>query len=505
MRDALALGRVCQGRPLLRKAVAAGLVSPCKARAIAPVVGPDEARWTALAMDATVRELLAAVRASGKDPPEEYETESLRVGMPAALQKRLDAALTRADETLGGGAPLWQCYESLAQEYLSEHGEWAPEEDAGGVRGPAPPPEPPPRPLPESVAEHLAVIAEARALVADKPPATTDPVALDALLSRLMRTLRGHDAVLGRLALRAVEEKAWLAAGYATLKEYCTERLGIAPSAFRQRVWLERRMFAVPPLREALERGLLTYSKALLVAQDATAETVADLISRAAGTTWQQTARAATEREEKRNRAAGIRRLWAPKDVMATVKAAIGAAMRKARSEGREIGVGEALVEIGDHFLDVWPASRLRKVSRSRREVHRRCGGKCEVPGCSLPGRHDHHIRYRSRGGTDDAWNKVRLCVAHHLRGIHDGHLTVVGRAGKRLVWRFGNDEIWVTEGDNDVRRGDAADLAGASALAADGADRVSEPAPPAYGPSAPPCEAFARAAGEEVPGRIAA
>ncbi|MCK6460084.1 MAG: HNH endonuclease [Planctomycetes bacterium] len=475
MRDSLALGRVCRGRPLLRRAVAAGLVSPCKARAIAPVVGSHEAAWTALAMDATVRELIAAVRAQGKEPPEEFETESLRVRMPAALQDKLDAALKRADETLGGGAPRWQCYDALAQEYLSEHGGFAPEEVAGGVRGPDPPPEPPPMPLPDRVAEHLAVIAEARALVADEVPATTDPVALDAFLMRLMKALRARDAVLGALALRAVAEKAWLGAGYATLKEYCLERLGIAPSAFRQRVWLERRMFAVPPLREALENGVLTYSKALLVAQDATLETVADLIARAAGTTWQQTAREAAEREDRRNRAAGVRRLWAPKDVMATVKAAIAAAVRKARGEGREIGASEALAEIAEHFLRTWPADRLRKLSRSRRQVLSRNGGTCEVPGCSLPGRHEHHIRYRSHGGTDDPWNKVRLCVAHHLRGIHDGYLTVEGRAGERLVWRFGTGEIFETLRDNDVRRADAA------AAGCDDAPCVSESAAPAY------------------------
>jgi hypothetical protein len=170
------------------------------------------------------------------------------------------------------------------------------------------------------------------------------------------------------------------------------------------------------------------------------------------------------------------------------VQMAVAAARRKARSEGREIGVGEALAEIADHFLEVWPADRLRKLSRSRRQVHRRCGGKCEVPGCSLPARHEHHIHYRSRGGTDDPWNKVRLCVAHHLRGIHDGHLTVEGRAGERLVWHFGNGEIWVTEGDNDVRRADAA------AAGCDGADCVSEPAPPAYA-----------APGREVPAAAAA
>jgi hypothetical protein len=63
----------------------------------------------------------------------------------------------------------------------------------------------------------------------------------------------------------------------------------------------------------------------------------------------------------------------------------------------------------------------------------------------------------------------VRICIPHHLRGIHRGGLTVEGRAGERLTWRFGNGEIWVTHGDDDVRRGypEAA---------------VSEPEPPAYG-----------------------
>jgi hypothetical protein len=472
MRDSLALGRVCRGRPLLRKAVAAGLVSPCKARAIAPVVGADESAWTALAIDSTVRELKAAVRAAGKEPPEEFETESLRTRMPAALQEKLDAALRRADETLGGGAPRWQCYEALAHEYLSEHGGLAAGEDAEGARGPDPPPEPPPMPLPARVAEHLAVIAGARAIRTDSVPETTAPKKLDAFVMRLMKAIREHDLVLGELALRAVEERVWLAAGYPTMKEYCTERLGIAPSTFRQRVWLERRMFAVPELREALGKGILTYSKALLVARDATPGDVAVRIARAAGTTWQQTAREAQEREDRRNRAAGIRRLWAPRDVMTTVKAAIAAARRKARGEGREIGVGEALAEIAEHFLEAWPAERLRKMSRSRRQVLSRNGGTCEVPGCSLPGRHDHHIRYRSRGGTDDTWNRVRLCVAHHLRGIHDGHLTVEGRAGERLIWHFGTGETFVTLGDNDVRRAGAA---------ADGADRVEEAPPPAY------------------------
>lgn len=352
-------------------------------------------------------------------------------------------------------------------------------------------------PLPQEVVEHLAVIEEAKALVEEeRPPETTDPEVLHAFLLRLLKARKEHDRVVGRLGVLVVDTQAWRLAGYATLKEYCTERLGMTPRLFRQRVWLERQMFALPPLREALESATLTYSKALLVARDATPETVGVLIARAAATTWQQTAREADEREDKRNRAAGIRRLWGPADVMGTLAAAIRCARRRARGGGREIDAGEALVEIAAHFLEVWPAHLVRKMPRNRREVLKRNGGKCQVPGCSLPARHIHHICYRSRGGTNDPWNKVALCVPHHLHGIHEGRLTVTGRAGERLTWRFGNGEIWETLGDNDVRRApeqvaEPAPPAYAAAGRPGGdvpAGAVSEPAPPAYASgSAPP------------------
>ncbi len=470
MYDALELGRACKGRLFLRKAVASGLVSPCAARAIAPVVAENEPGWTALAMTSTVRELRAAVRAAGREPPEEFDGESLRLRMTPAQQDRLDKALALADKTLGGGASRWQCYEAISQEWFSEHGGWTPEEE--GVRGREPVSEPPAEapPLPEYVAEHLAAITEAKALHRDEAPETTDPRELDARALRFVTARRGYDLAFGPLAVRVVDERVWAAVGCKSLEDYCVERLGVAPSVFRQRVWLERRMFALPPLREALRSGRLTYSKALLVAQGAVPETIADLIAKAADTTWQQTEREATAREDQRNRAKGVRRLWAPKDVMRTVVAAILSAQAWSKAEGRPIDAGEALAIIADHFVEEW--SRLRGKSRAkvRQEVLGRNRGRCQVPGCSLPGRHVHHIRYRSHGGTDDPWNETLLCIPHHLRGIHRGYLTVEGRAGERLVWRFGNGEIWETEGDEDVRRGDAA-----------AADRVSEPNPPPY------------------------
>jgi hypothetical protein len=51
---------------------------------------------------------------------------------------------------------------------------------------------------------------------------------------------------------------------------------------------------------------------------------------------------------------------------------------------------------------------------------------------------HAHHIKSRSHGGTDDEWNLVSLCAAHHLHGIHGGRIRVTGRAPDALVWEFG-------------------------------------------------------------------
>jgi hypothetical protein len=451
MYEWLGLGRVCDGRPLLRKAVASALVSPCKARALAAVVGANEPGWTALAMTSTLREIRAAVRAAGKEAPEEFESESLRIRMSPAQQDRLDRALDLAAATLGGGAPRWQCLEAIAQEWLGEHGEWAPEEEEGGRGGE----EEEAKPLPECVAEHLAAIAEAEARIAEAEPGSI-PEELDASALRLVRARRSYDLSLGALALRVVDGRVWAAVGYRTLEEYATERLGMTPSVFRQRVWLERRMFALPLLREALAKGILSYSKAVLVAREATPKTVADLIERARGTTWQQTERKTSAREEKRNRARGLRRLWAPKEAARTVVAAILSAQRRSASEGKRIDAGEALARISDHFVEVWSKHRRRRASRARAAVFERHGGCCAVPGCSLRAHHIHHIRYRSQGGTDDAWNQVALCAPHHLRGIHEGRLKVSGRAGERLTWIFGNGEIWETLGDDHVRRADA-------------------------------------------------
>jgi hypothetical protein len=141
---------------------------------------------------------------------------------------------------------------------------------------------------------------------------------------------------------------------------------------------------------------------------------------------------------------------------MHTVALAIASARAIAEESGLgQIEAGEALALIATHFISVWSAHKTRQPAPWRREVLLREGGLCAVPGCSRPAHDAHHLCLRSRGGSDETWNLVGLCAAHHHQGVHGGGLTVTGRAGERLEWVFGNGERWVTEGKEVHRRRD--------------------------------------------------
>ena len=485
----LRLARELKHRPLLRAAVSAGRVSTRKALAVLPLaVGDFEAAWTEAAMRITLREIESAVKAAGKEDPEErFECESIVLPMTEGQQARLDAALALAKRQIGPEARRWQCVEAICQEWFSEHAEW----DGDSGKGPAPPP-PDPRQA-KLLEKQLAAIGEAIDLVKEigEEPADGDAVGLHARVLRLLAARRRHDETFGILALRAREARVHAALGYRSFGEYCEERLGMRAATVRQRIWLERRMQDLPSLREALKSGKLTYSKALAVARHATPFDIDDRIARAASTTCQQTEKEGEEEQDRKNRGAGVRELWAPKDAAETVREAIASAQAWSLGEkGVEIDESEALAVIADHFVEVFwahmlPAERDH-IDRRRHTVLMRKAGLCAVPGCSRAACQLHHIVYRSRGGTDDPTNLVGLCAVHHLHGVHLGYLEVTGRAGERLHWKLGTGEAvpleeWVTFGDDDVRRAGASARAspgggaGATDVESDGASFVSE------------------------------
>ncbi len=71
--------------------------------------------------------------------------------------------------------------------------------------------------------------------------------------------------------------------------------------------------------------------------------------------------------------------------------------------------------------------------------VIERDGYRCAVPGCtSRRNLHDHHIHFRSAGGSDAAENRITLCAFHHQRGVHTGLVRVFGHAPHELVFELG-------------------------------------------------------------------
>jgi hypothetical protein len=384
--------------------------------------------------------------------------------MTPAQQDRLDAALSLAKQEIGPEAKQWQCMEVICQVFLSSFAEW----DGEGAGEPVAPEAPPP--AARLVARQLQAIGEALEIIGriEAEEAGEDALALDARARRFVAARRHYDETLGILAKRMRDGRLHTVLGYG-FDAYCEERLGMRPGTVRQRIWLEERMRHLPALRRALSSGQLSYTKARVVARQATWADIDERIARAAGTTCQQTEREAEEGEARASRAKGTRRLWSPKDVVPTVRDAIAAAQARSLAlHGVAIDAGEALAVIADHFVEDAEARRPEWLRRWREErrlrVLMRTGGLCAVPGCSRAAVHVHHIVFRSRGGARIPQNEIGLCAVHHLRGVHTGYLEVAGRAGERLHWRFATGEAvpteeWVTLGDDDVRRaGDVTD-----------------------------------------------
>ncbi|MHC4342851.1 MAG: HNH endonuclease [Planctomycetota bacterium] len=468
------LARELRERPLLRKAVVVGAVPVRKALAILPVAkGKAERAWTAAAMTSTLETLEAGVRQEGKRPgtEDDFEVEVLWLRMDESQQDRLEAAIAVARKTLSMAAPRWQCEEAIAQEWLGAHGAWCPSEEEQNSL-PANPKKnrkawraakKEMKKRARAVLKQLAAIDEADALVEGlQQSAGEDALSLDALIQRLLKARRGFDEAFGALALQIVEGKVWKTLGYHSQGDYVQNRLGISVSTFRSRVWLERRLRDLPELREVLSSGRLSFSKALLLAKGATPHNIKERIEEACSTTCQQVERESTKEEDKKNRKAGVRRIWGPKDAARTLALAIASAQALHEELGEPIDEGEALAVIADYFVEVW-SKHKKGIEWSlspaiRRTALLRHGGLCAVPGCSRAAEHLHHGVFRSHGGPDEPWNLIGLCSPHHLHGAHKGYLTVKGRAGERLVWRLGISELvaleeWETHGDDDVRR----------------------------------------------------
>jgi hypothetical protein len=269
--------------------------------------------------------------------------------------------------------------------------------------------------------------------------AAMDARALDARLRGLVERRRRWDGLFGMLALDFVRRRMATDLGFAGLGQWVAERLGMSLRAFQQRVWVERRLEALPRLRDAMERGELSYEKARLVAGVADGRTLHGWVRRAKGMTCAELERAVTAAE--RAQACGRGRFQAR--VPAWVAGLVRDAMRAAEvASGAALDPGACLGRVARHFVETWgPLERRRRTPSSR--ARERDGGWCSAPACSRPGAQGHHVVLRSRGGGNGLENLTPLCAPHHLRGVHAGRLRVRGTAPGALAWEIRSGATW--------------------------------------------------------------
>jgi hypothetical protein len=317
-----------------------------------------------------------------------------------------------------------------------------------------------------------------------------DAFELDERFRRALSMEQRLDARVGPLLVLVWDHWVHRALGYPTREAYARERLGMDPTRARALVRLERAAALSEPFARAYRTGALSSVKAgilvPLVLSDPLGRFVADWVTWAERVTvrrlrddveWalalEETDRVAfaqsgglppeargeeatrnaesgpSERDGGRDREIGAPqresaeetcsvRFIGSADVVQLFRAVLCTVRRRMeRDMGRLPTEGEALGAMLDHALSSWGALDTKVPARHR--VFDRDGWRCAAPGCtSMQNLHDHHIRFRSAGGSDAPENRVTLCAFHHLRGVHAARLRCVGRAPDGLTWQMG-------------------------------------------------------------------
>ena len=322
-----------------------------------------------------------------------------------------------------------------------------------------------------------------------------DVFELDERLQRALAREQGLDARIGSLLTVAWERWVHRSLGYATREGYARERLGMDPTRARSLVRLERAAEQNPLFGRAYREGSLSRVKAgalaPLVDLDPLGSFVGDWVSWAdrvtvrrlredvdqavalaevdplvfrqsgglpaeargdrviganpigpetdaeAGGSDRAIGANPMERRRRPREDGRVRFIGSPSVVQLFQAVLCTVRRRLEQEEGRLPTAGEALGVMLDHVLSQW-GGLDDKIAASHR-VFARDGWRCAVPGCtSMQNLHDHHIRFRSAGGSDALENRVTLCAFHHLRGVHAGLVRCEGRAPDRLRWEMG-------------------------------------------------------------------
>ena len=489
------------GLPRLEAAFVAGRISWTKARLVVRVATrEDEEPWLALAQGLTARALAREVRElderardleqaeTDEDGEEEDAREAVFVRCSPRVRAKWHRARFLASRVEGRPVPPWAVAERVAAETLS-----AAPLDAPALHWlEAGDPEVRVRATAASDAPAAAVAIRTRgapavngcapqgsgtvASSARNAPSNADPFTaslvagldaadafeLDARLRRALALEQRLHATLGPLLLAVAEARLYRGHGCESLGAFAREWLGMSPRKAEALVRLERACRLAPALCDAYRAGRLSWAQAQqlvpLVLLEAASpwhaawvthaqrvsvrrldDDVAHALAHGAfeppGPASQDPQTGARPRPCETS---GQFFFSAPRDVARLFRATLATVQRRIeRRNGRTSSESEALEAMLEHAFETWqlPTARLRPEHR----VFERDHWQCTVPGCSsYRNLQDHHVQFRSAGGSDELANRTTLCAWHHLRGVHAGTVRCLGRAPGRLRFELG-------------------------------------------------------------------
>ena len=424
VREWARVGRALAVLPLLREAVRAGELSWTLARKVVAHTTPDTERAvldTVRGRSVRAVEILLRAAFPGAAPEGGEERVAVRVACAPGVATRWIAACELARRVSGENLPTWECAEAIAAECAA-----AVSTAGGSLRAPDP------KPLGSLKAQCGSDASDESGLRARVWPHLRwgrpagrrsgaggedllrglardldgcSPRQLDRRFRRAIAFLQAVDLEIGRVLKQLVDRRLYRELGFESFERYVTERLDLSPRTARRLVRLARAEHTAVPVASAFREGRITLLQAELLLRGGSVE--------------------GAERVTLRRLEGDLplRRVEfrAPKGVAELFVALV-----------RGIGL-EAML---DHAIASW-----LEVGRAFRDYadFGRDGWRCTVPaGSARRNLQSHHIRFRSAGGADVAWNRTTLCAFHHARGVHAGTLSIRGRAPDRLTYALG-------------------------------------------------------------------
>jgi hypothetical protein len=436
--------------PMLHAAFRDGRLSWAQVRLLVGVATADtELEWLATALGGTTRELEAAIRQTGRPPDDGAEEEpALRVRIPCSRRvRRLWAdAVQLARRVAGAELTAAHAAEAIAAEGLSAV--------PAAIAIP-----PASAPAAEHVAPlgHLDWTAARETLPADVEALADDldacdAFALDARLRAVVCARQRIDWQMGRLLRVFVDRRLFRALGFPSAARYLRERLGVSARKARALVALERKTWRAPGLADAYRSGVLSWVRAQALLPVVGERTVDAWLARAREVTvrrledeveWAVIV-SATEPPppgaslDIPDRQMRARPAWELEDteIAFSAPASVVALFRSAVQAFRPPGdpVSSGFERLLHHVRATW-----EDLPRHRDPVFARDGWRCTVPACTARRNlHDHHLLFRSRGGGNARENRITICGAHHLHGIHAGRVRAWGDAPHAVTWELG-------------------------------------------------------------------